>query len=373
MNRSFLIYYYLICFMPVMITFMAMPWIVRRNVFFGVSVPPSAFNDPDLRELRRKYLLWGIILGIITTAIFVALSMVQSESAAVISLTWITFGLIIATFILYVIMWKKAKALKIAKNWEQESTQTVVADTSFYRGKIAISPLWLLMYPVIIGITILVGFYLYDKMPAQVPMQYDFDGTVTRYAEKSYKLLFFLPATQAFLAIVMGFVYWIVRRTRPELDPKDTGKSVKQNTVFRYRWSMFIVFTGALLMLSFLTIQLSYSGVVPIWTAKWIPMGCTLLIVIAVIILSITTGQSGSRVKIVKSTNGGHKEFNRNDDKYWKLGSFYYNPDDPAIFVEKRFGVGFTNNWARPLSWIIIIGFLVIITLVAIFTGELAK
>jgi uncharacterized membrane protein len=204
-------------------------------------------------------------------------------------------------------------------------------------------------------------------------MQYNFDSTVTRYATKSYKLIFFLPATQAFLAIIMGFVYWVVRRTRPELDPQDTGKSVKQNTIFRYRWSIFIVFSGALLMLSFLAIQLSFSSVVPTWASIWIPMGVTFIMIIAVIVLSITTGQSGSRIKSVKTTKGGHKEFNRNDDKYWKLGQLYYNPDDSAIFVEKRFGIGFTNNWARPLSWIILIGILLLTAAIAITSGKLAK
>jgi hypothetical protein len=32
-------------------------------------------------------------------------------------------------------------------------------------------------------------------------------------------------------------------------------------------------------------------------------------------------------------------------------GSFYYNPDDPALFVEARTGFGYTANFARPLTW----------------------
>ncbi|MDY0407541.1 DUF5808 domain-containing protein [Paracerasibacillus soli] len=48
------------------------------------------------------------------------------------------------------------------------------------------------------------------------------------------------------------------------------------------------------------------------------------------------------------------------DDQYWKLGIFYFNKNDPSIFIEKRFGIGWTNNWAHPLSWIIFGGIIFI-------------
>ncbi|MEX3564040.1 DUF5808 domain-containing protein [Corynebacterium phoceense] len=35
------------------------------------------------------------------------------------------------------------------------------------------------------------------------------------------------------------------------------------------------------------------------------------------------------------------------NDHLYKAGMFYYNPDDPAVLVEKRFGVGIDFNYAR--------------------------
>ncbi len=40
-------------------------------------------------------------------------------------------------------------------------------------------------------------------------------------------------------------------------------------------------------------------------------------------------------------------------DECWKLGQFYFNPADPAFLVECRFGVGYTLNFAKPLSWVV--------------------
>ncbi|MBI5116434.1 DUF1648 domain-containing protein [Candidatus Poribacteria bacterium] len=53
-------------------------------------------------------------------------------------------------------------------------------------------------------------------------------------------------------------------------------------------------------------------------------------------------------------------EINRNDDRYWRFGLFYYNPDDPALWVEKRFGVGSTPNMAHPHGKIIMAGLIIL-------------
>jgi uncharacterized membrane protein len=39
-------------------------------------------------------------------------------------------------------------------------------------------------------------------------------------------------------------------------------------------------------------------------------------------------------------------------DECCKLGQFYYSPQDPALLVEHRIGLGYSPNFARPLSWI---------------------
>ena len=41
-------------------------------------------------------------------------------------------------------------------------------------------------------------------------------------------------------------------------------------------------------------------------------------------------------------------------DQCWTLGSVYYNPRDPAIFVQKRIGFGYTFNFGHRLSWVIL-------------------
>jgi len=50
------------------------------------------------------------------------------------------------------------------------------------------------------------------------------------------------------------------------------------------------------------------------------------------------------------------------DPNNWKLGLFYYNPEDKRIFPPKRRAwMGFTVNFANPKSVIILLALLAII------------
>jgi len=41
-------------------------------------------------------------------------------------------------------------------------------------------------------------------------------------------------------------------------------------------------------------------------------------------------------------------------DNCWRWGIFYVNPDDPALFVKKRYGLGHTLNFGKRWSWAIV-------------------
>jgi uncharacterized membrane protein len=46
------------------------------------------------------------------------------------------------------------------------------------------------------------------------------------------------------------------------------------------------------------------------------------------------------------------------DPQHWKLLIFYYNPENPRIFVAKRAGLPLTLNFARPMAWVLSAGIL---------------
>lgn len=49
--------------------------------------------------------------------------------------------------------------------------------------------------------------------------------------------------------------------------------------------------------------------------------------------------------------------------RLWKWGLLYMNPDDSRLWVEKRFGFGWTLNFARPMARVVM-GLLVLLALI---------
>ena len=57
------------------------------------------------------------------------------------------------------------------------------------------------------------------------------------------------------------------------------------------------------------------------------------------------------------------------DPRNWKMGIFYFNPDDPRSFVPKQVGgLGWTMNFARPNSIILAGGILTFIIISVVYT-----
>jgi uncharacterized membrane protein len=59
-----------------------------------------------------------------------------------------------------------------------------------------------------------------------------------------------------------------------------------------------------------------------------------------------------------------------NESECWKWGIIYYNPIDERTFLPKRTGLGLTLNFARPISIIIVGGFLVFIIISLIYSSS---
>jgi len=371
MTHWMLIIFYLLCFVPIAVMFAAMPYIGRKTVCFGISIPSGQHDVVELAALRRDYAKSVSIIGLVMSAAYAALIFVVSEFVSSLLLGAFLLAYLTAVYTLYLRRWRQVKALKARFGWETEARGTVVADTRFSSGKRAVSPAWFALHVLIILGTALIGLLRYDLMPAEVVQQTDLAGNVTRMVAKSVGLVLFAPIVQAFMLLVFAFIYWSMLKTPPVLDPDNPEVSSRQNAVFRYRWSAWTVAFGALMLLTLFAVQLSITQLIDPAVVAWSSMLAAGLGVVGALVISLLTGQSGSRVRLGKKTDGG--VIRRDDDKYWKWGAYYVNRDDPALFVEKRFGVGFTINFGRPAAIFILVGLLALIAVFAYVLPALLK
>jgi uncharacterized membrane protein len=62
----------------------------------------------------------------------------------------------------------------------------------------------------------------------------------------------------------------------------------------------------------------------------------------------------GAMIWQYKFLNDPERRAEATPDACWHLGQIYYNPQDPAIFVQKRLGLGYTVNFGNRISWVLL-------------------
>lgn len=203
----------------------------------------------------------------------------------------------------------------------------------------------------------------YDKFPNTLNMKFDYQGNVTRTAEKSYRTVLGMNLMQVVMIAVFMVTNWMILKSKQQIDPGNPQQSVQRNAAFRRRWSMFNVASGLMMVLLFSFIQLNM--IYPLNTEVMLLVSLLMpgIIVVLAIVLSFTTGQGGRRIGGGSAGTGTVPPVN--DDKYWKLGGLYFNPQDPSMFVEKRMGIGWTINFASTRAWIILIGIIAVTGIVS--------
>ena len=338
------------------------PRLSRKTVSFGISIPASAWSSPEIAEIRRKYQRAGILMSILVSIpSFLPIAWFGMESAIpALCFTGGIFLLVIGYGILFLVGYRRMKILKAGTTWADTAENLVVVETGFNTGKTTPSILWFLPMPLSILASLLLTLLFYGSAPDIVPTHFNAAGVADGFARKSPGTFLLVPFMQFFLAVVFAFAWISIRKAKQMIDPENPVASADQNRRFRYAWAMFLLISGDLLCTSFVFITATMLQLVP---ATWFILLTAILIIgilAGSLFLSVRYGQGGSRLGA-----GSHSKasgvINRNDDRFWKLGTFYCNREDPALFLEKRFGIGWTLNFGRPVTWILLLVLLLFI------------
>ncbi|WP_188455955.1 DUF1648 domain-containing protein [Virgibacillus oceani] len=345
---------------PVFISLMFVPYLTRKTESFGVTIPEEVYHYPEIKSMRKQYVFVTGILSTLVMIVFFLLGSMFENNEEMMSI-W--FGIligayIVCSFIVYLVFHHNMKKMKHNEDWSEKKSQLVVIDTGFRKQKLNHSNLWFII-PFFAAIaTMVITFQNYHLIPDKIPMQYNLDGEVTNWTDKTYKSVLMMPIMQVYLILLFLFINTMIAKAKQQVSAENPKESMRKNVIFRKRWSAYIIITGIAITLLFSFIQLSFIYPINQQLLTILPLVISIGIIAGAIVLSFTTGQGGSRLKTSEDINGN--VIDRDDDRYWKLGQFYFNKNDPALFLEKRFGVGWTINFARPSAWIM---FLVIIGL----------
>lgn len=328
------------------------PYLTRKTESFGVAITEEIYHSDRMKKIRKQYSIKALVVLILISLITSYYFSKFPEPINIYVYSVGLFVMLIALFFVYLKFHFLVKGLKKKEGWIESKKQVSLTDLSFRQRKIKHSNLWFII-PLIITIgTMIITYLNYDLIPDRIPMQYDFQGNPNKFKDKSLITVFFPTFFQIMMIGLFIFINNIISKSKQQLNPSDPEGSALQNEIFRRKWSAFTIISGILMVLIFTLMQISFFVIIDPSLIFSATMLITLMIVIFSLYLAITLGQGGSRIKTQASRN--NNEIDRDQDEYWKLGQFYFNPQDPAVFIEKRFGIGWTINFGSKKGWLYI-------------------
>ncbi len=325
------------------------PYFIRKNISFGISVPENEYNNPRLKALRHIYTIGCLAAGLILAAMSsVCYIWINAENIIWIQLASI-FLYLVLSILFYFYVRKKVKSIKQESNWKVDS-KAVAEISEKSAGNKTLHTAWYLLYLIVIAITILAAIFKYPSLPVQIPMHYNIAGEVDRYAPKSIGTFAIMPVMQLLIGMLFAGINVAVSTSKRQ-------RNFKKGNAFRGLMSMILFAIGFMVMLLFTCVQLAMLNTLSEKLMSVLPIAFLIATFVICIYLAIRVGQGGSRLK---GTNDNPINM-VDDDSHWVGGFFYCNKSDPSIFVEKRFGIGYTMNFGNPISIIAAIALLLLI------------
>ncbi len=315
------------------ILFHAMPRVSRPDILFAVTVP-DAFVAGAGRTLVSRYraIVWSGAAAALAIGLLLPAFLPGSGRGG-----WLMMGVVAGNMIVALAAWllahRKARAHAVPPS-EVRVASLVPRDTSLPGGALlAVGP-----FAILLSTALLVYTYR-DDLP-------DGPGTIPS----------FLALGGVYVAMMLTMAVSMVRRTR-QIAVDGPAAAAEQR--FRRVNVLVLVLVGY-----GVAIQLSATTVASIPAFGDTLSGSLGFVLLPLMLFNFgvtfwmfRVGQGGQRAVAPAARQEFHGD--ATPDNAWKVGGlFYFNPRDPAMWVENRVGVGYTLNVGNWLAWLLMAGML---------------
>ncbi len=347
----------------------AIPFLLRRTIAFGVTIPEGYTDDAIVASYKKIYSAIILIVGLLSLigyAFWATSNTFAGEQIPFVGFA-IQFGLLLLSMVLYLYFHTKTTRLKQNNHWGAELKQIQIADLAM-RSKDEMLPSFLYTLPMLITLGLIAYTATqYTIIPDMIPTHWGPNGQPDAFSPKTP---FSSVALLLTLLVLQGMTLGInvfTKRSGLKLNPAKGKTSQAQQLLFRKytSWLLFITSVMITILMGYLHLTTIHQELAKAAVMLALPLGFLLVTLIGTAVYAFKVGQSGSRIDVAFEDEAVPGITAVDDDQYWKFGVFYINKNDPSIFVEKRFGVGWTANFGHPMSYVILVVPLVLILAIA--------
>jgi uncharacterized membrane protein len=326
--------------------FWFMPCLTRRDLYFAVTVPPGFRDQSQGISILSRYRMELIPLCVLALVAFVT-------GIAWFGVGFVSAGLLVQVAVSFIAFYR-ARLLVLPYAVQP----TMIREAELHGHNRIIPGGWIAALGPFILLIACAAYLWFHGRESSAPWGAAGQRNSLGVYSLSVYLISIAGVLVAFTLMLYGLAHWV----RP----------VYAGGPERARELKFRRTVSAILLVAeyYITIQASWIVLVP-RRGNLAAVGLLLLafvFVLGTIVVLARLGQGGSRMPAgddARVASSAVPVGDRIPDRYWKLGIFYFNPDDSAVLVEKRFGLGYSLNFARPTAWIILL-LLLIATLIPV-------
>lgn len=351
---------FFLLFIPLLIFDLLTPHVLRKTTVFGISIPEPFIDDQTLATFKRKYSILIACSQIPILALLITIAFSLNDIQQSLLLIGGLFLYLLISMVIYLKLHYEVKQYKEQQKWDNQVTIVRISsfETKFTKNERTFPHrLFIPSFLITIGLTIWL-IYLYPMLPDLIPTHWGVNGQPDAWSNKSFFSVFFLMFILLFTQCLMYGLAYGIFNSSVQVKAQNSELSLQREHEMRKLNAEVMAFLNLIttLFLGLLEVQSN-------WSILYDDSTLSMLYSIPLFLL-LTFGSIYYYMKRSKTLNKQFEELTSmesspGDDAHWKWGIFYFNKEDPDLFVEKKFGVGWTVNFARPGIWIFL--FIVIV------------
>lgn len=343
----------------------AIPFLVKRTVVFGVTIPEQHIQNEKLVLYKKSYTRSILLTALLLIGIYLIWSLTANPTEEFIVLVGviIQFGLMLISISLYFYYHGKTIQVKKAEKFTEDLKQVKVTDLTI-RSQDEMLPWYLYLLPIIVTAG-LMGYTLlqYEILPEQIPTHWGINGEADAFTEKTPFSVISMSLILFVIQLMLLGINIATKKSGIKLSATTTNASkIRQLSLRKYSsWFTFLTVVLITFMFSYFQLNTIHPSLFSNHSILAAPLIFMIVILVGSIVFAVKVGRADKQVLDQPTEHITDID----EDAYWKGGLFYFNRNDPSILVEKRFGVGWTLNFANPLGYLIVIVPLIIVLLIS--------
>jgi uncharacterized membrane protein len=343
------------------------PRLSRPDLFFAVTVNGSFRQSPAGRDILRRYDRCVVIFALVALLLigFIQLGTTPMVMLGLLGPVVIELAGCFGAFLM-----ARRRALPYhAEPAAQREASLQPRQVSMPGGWPAQAGPFLILAAIFLCL-----WLRWDSIPARIPIHWGLGGRPDGWAARSPASVFGGAAIGVLACSFLAALWQAVLRGVRRIHSSGLGALREARFVRVMSFFMLGVEYWLALLMGLLSLAALRPNPAAPLRALWpILLGQTLLLG-AIFCTAFRAGQGGWRLAPSGASETVPSDAppvgDRTPDKCWKLGLFYVNRNDAALFVEKRFGIGWTVNMGNPRA-LLFLGAILLFVLAALGVGLL--